>query len=88
MKTNWKDMSVKEKILTVAYIVVGLAAIAFAVADVADLWEHAHASWMFSFSILFGIESVRRWKESRKIAIFELVCGVLMLALAIGNIFV
>ena len=61
METRWKDKTGKEKLITVAYVIVGMIALAFAVVDFAELWEYAHAGWVFAFAVLCGLECLQRW---------------------------
>ena len=87
MKKNWKDMTNKEKALTVVYILIAIAALTFAVLDIANLWTYAHLGWTLSFAALCGIDCMQNWKDNRKTAITELGIGVVMLGLAVAIFF-
>ena len=87
MKKNWKDMTAKEKALSVAYILIGILTITFAVLDIAKLWNYAHMGWMLSFAALCGIDCLQNWNTKRKNAIIELVVCIVMLGLAVASLF-
>ena len=88
MKAKWSEMSCKKKILTVAYIIIAIITIVFAVIDIAQIWKPADNLWSFSFAALCGIACLQKWNENRKAAIIELVCGIILVAVTIGSMYI
>ena len=88
MKKKWKEMNGKEKALAVVYLLIAVVALVFAVIDFAEIWVYAHMCWIFAFAALCAIDCVVEWNNKRKIAIFELVCAVLMLAFGLVSFFI
>ena len=83
---KWKDMSKKDKVLSVLEGILSLFLIGFAVVDLANLWEQAYSCWQISFAAICFVECVRSWNTKRKVAILELVCGLTLLAFSIFNL--
>jgi RsiW-degrading membrane proteinase PrsW (M82 family) len=87
MKSNWKDMTGKEKVLHVASLVLAAVAAVFAVLDFAEVWDRANIFWTFSFAAMCAIDGWIKWNESRKLAIVLFVCGAVMLVFGFVSVF-
>ena len=88
MKSNWNDMNKKEKKFFIVYCVIALIGSIFAVLDFSGKREHADLFWMISLAAFLIIECVENWKEKRKLAIVELIGGIIMLAFGIAEKFI
>ena len=88
MKSNWKDMSKKEKALFFVYCILAIIGVVAAVADVSSKWAHADLIWMITVAIVLAIECTQNWNKNRKYAILEAIGGVIMLVCGIAGKFI
>ena len=85
MSLKWKEMTGKDKALSVLGGLFALAALVFAVLDMANVMAHAHSFWEFSFGLMCFVECVKYWGKNRRDAIIGLVCAVLLITLGVVN---
>ena len=87
MNTNWKDMTKQEKMRTIVCTIISFIGAGFAIADMSGSWEHADIGWMIAVALLLVVECKENWKKNRKLAILELIGGIVMIACTIGGKF-
>lgn len=85
MKTSWKDMNKKEKVIYVVYCIIAFIGTAAAVVDMMGKWAHADVVWMIAIAIACMIDCLQNWNHRRKIAILEAVAGILVLVCGIAG---
>ena len=78
-------MSKQEKIIFFVYCIVALIGIVFAVVDYCGWWEHADLFWMLTVALVLVVECAQNWKKNRKLAILEIIGGIIMLVCGIGE---
>lgn len=85
MKSSWNDMNKKEKAIFIVYCIISVIGAIAAVIDLTGKWEHADIFWMVSVSVLLVIDCAQNWNKNRKLAIIEVIGGIIMLVSSIGN---
>ena len=88
MKSNWNDMDKKEKGLFVVYCILALIGAVAAAVGRNSGWEHANLVWMLAVAVVLAIECKMNWNKNRKLAILEIIGGVIMLVCGIGEKFI
>lgn len=78
MKAKWNEMTRAEKSLYVFNIIFCTIAAVFAVLDISIDWKYAHFGWSLFFALFLFCEARMNWNKSRKVAILDLVLGILL----------
>ena len=88
MKSNLNDMNKKEKGIFIVYCIICAVGAIAGIADASGWWEHADVFWMIAVAAVLAVECTQNWNKNRKLAIIELLGGIIMLAAGIGNKFI
>ncbi len=83
MKTKWNEMTKVEKIYYSISIIFGIVAIVFAVLDFCTDWQYASLGWNIAFGLYLGMEAKAAWNKNRKVAVLDLVLGILLIVVGL-----
>ena len=87
MNKKWNEMTQAEKNHSIIGLVIGMISLIFVVLDVCNVWEYANLGWCISFALYLGIEAKMNWNKNRKMAIVELVTGLLLVGVNVAEMF-
>ena len=83
----WNEKTTFEKLLEVIQLLLSIVVIIVAILTLSNVWE---AGFTLVFPPVFGVQSLinayKDWNSKRKMAIFELCCGVFFAIVSIVNI--
>lgn len=83
----WNEKTIWEKVLEIIQILLLLVVIVVAILTLSNVWE---AGFTLVFPPVFGVQSLinayKDWNNKRKMAIFELSCGIFFAIVGIVNI--
>ena len=87
MNKKWNEMTKAEKNHAIIGLIIGIISLIFVVLDACNVWEYAHLGWCVSFGLYLGIEAKMNWNKNRKMAIVELVTGLLLVGVNVVEMF-
>lgn len=78
MNKKWSEMSPAEKKKLIVLCICAAIALVFIVLDLSGTWKNEVGQYMLS--AYFVIEGAVTWKKSKKMAILDIVLGIVLLA--------
>ena len=76
---NWNNLPTAQKISSVLSIPICVAIVALAILQIVGVWENAGNVYVPLLGALQLCQAASFWKESRRLAYFSLVTGILIL---------
>lgn len=83
MNTKWNEKTQSEKTTSIISIIFCSIAAIFAVLDLCTDWQYANLGWNIAFALYLVIEGKASWNKNRKIAVLELVLGILLIVVGL-----
>ena len=77
MNKKWSEMTPAEKKKFIALCACAAIALVFIVLDLTGVWQNKIGSYLIS--VCFLIEGVTTWKKNTKMAILDIVLGIVLL---------
>lgn len=88
MKTNWKEKSKSDKIVTVFMMICSISVIIMSMLQITDVWENAINFMEPMLGIIMLLQAFQNWKKERLTAIFSLCVAIFIFIVAFVVFFV
>jgi len=91
MKSRWRNMTARDRIINVLIIILSVAVIALAALQLLGIWEDAINAYEPLIGVVLLLQAICHWKKNRTVAIISLcaagfifVCAFVILILPLS----
>ena len=81
MKFNWNEMSPAQKRESIIVLVLAMIGMVFAILDLSGKWPN-NLTYL-AISVLSLFEGITAWNKNRKLAVTDLVVGIVLIVVKI-----